>query len=81
MRLYVDENFPLAMTEELQRPGHDVLTAYEDGRANQAIPDDKVLLRATELQRAVLTINRVDFKRFRPSVYWCGPFDIGEKRI
>ena len=51
MLLYADENFPLAVTEELQRLGHDVLTAYEDGRANQAIPDDKVLLRTTELGR------------------------------
>jgi hypothetical protein len=63
MQLYADENLPLAMTEALRRLGHDVLTAYDDGRANQAMPDDKVLLRATELKRAVLTLNRVDFKR------------------
>jgi hypothetical protein len=63
MLLYADENFPLAVTEELQRLGHGVLTAYDDGRANQAVPDEKVLLRATELGRAVLTLNRQDFKR------------------
>ena len=63
MLLYADENFPLAATEALRRLGHDVLTAYEDGQANQAIPDDRVLLRATELGRAVLTLNRRDFKR------------------
>ena len=63
MLLYADENVPLAVIEELQRLEHDVLTAYEDGRANQAVPDDNVLLRATELGRAVLTLNRQDFKR------------------
>lgn len=63
MLLYADENVPLAVTEALRRLGHDVLTAHEDGRANQAVPDDKVLLRAAELGRAVLTLNRHDFKR------------------
>ncbi len=29
MLLYADENFPLAVTEELQRLGHDVLTAHD----------------------------------------------------
>ncbi|MGI8669548.1 MAG: DUF5615 family PIN-like protein [Aridibacter sp.] len=41
--------------------GHDVLTALEDKRANQKIPDEDVLKRATELERAVITINRIDF--------------------
>ena len=62
-RLYADENFPLRVVEELRALGHDVLTAFEDGKANLAISDQDVLKRATELQRAVLTINRVDFKR------------------
>ena len=61
--LYADENFPLKVVEELRRLGFDVLTAYEDGRANQAIPDEDVLTRALELGRAVLTGNRQDFKR------------------
>ena len=63
MLLYADENFPLAVIEALRQMGHDVLTAYDDGRANQAVPDEKVLSRATELLRAVLTLNRQDFKR------------------
>ena len=63
MALYADENFPLRVVEELRRLGHDVLTAFEDGRANQSITDRDLLLRATELGRAVLTLNRVDFKR------------------
>ena len=63
MLFYADENFPLDTVVELRRLGHDVLTALEDERANQKIPDEKVLERATELRRAVLTINRVDFKQ------------------
>ena len=43
--------------------GHDVLTALEDGRANQSIPDEDLLARATEIGRTLLTINRLDFKR------------------
>lgn len=63
MRLYVDENVPLTVTEALRGLGHDVLTAYDDGRANLAIPDENVLLRATEISRVLLTFNRQDFKR------------------
>jgi len=63
MRLYADENFSLAVTEALRALGHDVLTALEDGRANQAIPDEQVLARATELERVLLTLNRRDFRR------------------
>lgn len=63
MRLYAEENFPLAVTEALRGLGHDVLTTYDDGRANLAIPDENVLLRATELSRALLTLNRRDFMR------------------
>src|SRR3989442_12904236 len=63
MTLYADENFPLRTVEELRRLGHDVLTALEDGRANQSIPDEDLLARATEIGRTLLTINRLDFKR------------------
>jgi Domain of unknown function (DUF5615) len=61
MKFYADENFALAVVVELRKIGHDVLTAFEDEKANQRIPDDKVLERSTELGRAVLTINRKDF--------------------
>jgi hypothetical protein len=54
-RFYADENFPLPVVEELRRLGHDVLTMYEDGRANQSIPDEEVLALATGKQRALLT--------------------------
>jgi hypothetical protein len=63
MLFYADENFPLDVVGELRNLGHDCLTAFEDGRANQKISDEKVLERAGELGRAVLTINRIDFKK------------------
>lgn len=63
MRFYADENFAIAVLVELRNLGHDVLTAFEDGRANQKISDDKVLERAAERGRAVLTVNRKDFKK------------------
>ena len=63
MLFYADENFPLDVVIELRRLGNDVLTAFEDGRANQGIEDERVLRRAIKLNRAVLTINRIDFKR------------------
>jgi hypothetical protein len=63
MSLYADENFPLRVIEELRRLGHDVLTALEDGKANQSITDSDLLARAMELKRTLLTLNRRDFKR------------------
>lgn len=60
---YSDENFPKRVVEELRRLGHDVLTSYEAGRANQKIPDDQVLAYAKGENRAVLTLNRLDFIR------------------
>lgn len=63
MKLYADENFPLRTVEELRRLGHDVLTTFEDGKANQAVPDERILARATELSRVLLTLNRKDFIR------------------
>lgn len=63
MRFYADENFPLAVVVELRRLGHDVITAFEDGRANKAVSDEKVLARSAKLDRILLTINRRDFIR------------------
>jgi hypothetical protein len=40
-RLYAEETFPLRVVEELRRLGHDVLTTFEDGRANQAISQER----------------------------------------
>lgn len=60
-RFYADENFPLPVVEELRRLGHDVLTMYEDGKANQSISDEEVLSLAVASGRALLTINRKHF--------------------
>ena len=61
--LSADENFSVPVVLLLRSVGHDVVTAHEDGRANQGIDDQDVLERATELGRAVLTFNRQDCHR------------------
>jgi Domain of unknown function (DUF5615) len=60
-RLYANENLPLPVVEELRRLGHDVLTAYEAGKAGQSVPDEDVLAFASAAGRAVLTLNRKHF--------------------
>ena len=62
-RLYSNENFPLPVVAKLRDLGHDVLTIQETGKADQALPDDKVLEFATAENRAVLTLNRRHFIR------------------
>ena len=62
-RLYSNENFPLPVVEKLRALGHDVLTIQEAGKADQALPDDKVLEVATADNRTVLTLNRRHFVR------------------
>lgn len=61
--MYADENVSRKVVVVLRAAGHDILTALEDGRANQRIDDPDVLARATELGRAVLTSNRLDYHR------------------
>lgn len=61
-RLYADECFPGPIVRRLRVLGHDVLTAREDGRADQKIPDPDVLVRAMALGRAVLTNDRDDYR-------------------
>ena len=51
--LYVDHHVRAAATKGLRRRGIDVLTAFEDGRAEA--PDEELLARATELGRVVFT--------------------------
>src|SRR5437868_3058573 len=65
---YSDENVPLQLVEAVRALGRDVLTALDDGRANQGIDDPDVLARAAELGRAVLTGNRGDFRRLHRRV-------------
>lgn len=62
-KIYANENFPRRVVEELRLLGHDLLTSFEAGRANQQVPDEQVLAFATEQQRLVLTLNRFDFIR------------------
>ena len=59
--LYADENFPLPVVEELRRLGFDVLTMYEDDKANQSLTDEAVLSIASDKQRGLLTANRRHF--------------------
>ena len=58
---YADENFPLEVVDALRKRGHDVLTAFEAGQANQRIADEAVVEFATRSGRTVLTLNRWDF--------------------
>ncbi|MFV0444719.1 MAG: DUF5615 family PIN-like protein [Planctomycetaceae bacterium] len=58
LTLYTDQHVHSAVIGGLRRRGIDVLTAFEDGFADQ---DDEVLLiRATELERVLFTQD-VDF--------------------
>ncbi len=62
-RFYSNENFPFPVVAELRRLGHDVLTIQETGMGNRKVPDPDVLVLAHQEQRALLTINRKDFRR------------------
>jgi len=62
-RLYADEDFPFPFVERLRQLGHDVITTFEAGRANQGIGDADQLAFATSLGRAMLTRNRRHFAR------------------
>jgi predicted nuclease of predicted toxin-antitoxin system len=62
-RFYSNENFPLPVVEKLRALGHDILTIQETGKADQALPDEKVLEFAAAENRAVLTLNRRHFIR------------------
>lgn len=55
MRLLANENFPLDAVEALRANGHDVAWIREDSRG---IADDKVLLRAQEENRIVVTFDK-----------------------
>ena len=60
-RLYADEDFPFPVVERLRQLGHDVLTVFEAGQANQAVADADQLAFATRLGRAIVTRNRRHF--------------------
>ncbi|MGK7900524.1 MAG: DUF5615 family PIN-like protein [Hormoscilla sp.] len=60
-RLYADEQFPRRVVELLINLGHDVLTVQLSGNAGRS--DEEVLAFAVSENRAVLTLDRRDFKR------------------
>ena len=62
-RLFADEDFPLPVVNELRLLGHDAVTVFECGRANQRWPDEQVFARAQKEARILLTHNRQHFKR------------------
>lgn len=62
-KFYSDEGFPKETSQWLRILDHDVLTVQEANNANQKITDEEVLAFATNEQRAVLTLNRLDFMR------------------
>jgi predicted nuclease of predicted toxin-antitoxin system len=61
IRFYANENLSAVVVKHLRSLGHDVLTSYDAGNANQGIPDDQVLVTATVDERCVITFNRKDF--------------------
>jgi predicted nuclease of predicted toxin-antitoxin system len=61
IKLYADENIPKSIITILRELGHNILTAQEAFKANQRIPDSEVLTYATQIHRAIITLNRNDF--------------------
>jgi hypothetical protein len=59
VRLALDHHYPIAISEQLQRKGHDAVTALERGW--QAEPDESLLTLCLGEQRALLTNNVSDF--------------------
>lgn len=55
MRLLANENFPLDAVEALRADGHDVAWIREDSRGT---PDDKILQRAQNENRIVVTFDK-----------------------
>jgi hypothetical protein len=66
-RLYADEDVPRPLVDHLRALGHDVVTAFEAGRANQKIQDADILAEATNLGRVVVTHNRKHYIRLHAS--------------
>lgn len=58
---YSNENFALDMVKMLRKLGHTIITSYDAGQANQAIPDQEALDYATCSNLAIITFNRDDF--------------------
>lgn len=61
--LLADENFSVEVSKLLHEFGHDVITLQDLNLAGIKYPDEKVLEKAKETGRCVLTFNRKDFIR------------------
>jgi len=55
LRLYMDHHIDSRITSGLRQRGCDVLTAFEDGYERRS--DEDLLMRATELDRMVVTFD------------------------
>ena len=76
-QLYADEDFPFPVVKRLRQLGHDILTAYDAGQANQAIEDADQLAFATSLGRAIVARNRRHFiSLHRRSIHHAGIISI-----
>lgn len=62
-RTSLRKHFPVQTVRELRVLGHDVLTSFEAGNANRAVPDAEVLAFAPSASRVLLTQNRLHFLR------------------
>ncbi len=56
LAFYMDHQFPVSVTRGLRRRGVDVLTAFDDG--TQEVNDEQLLIRATELGRVLVTLDK-----------------------
>ncbi|MCB0597134.1 MAG: DUF5615 family PIN-like protein [Lewinellaceae bacterium] len=61
--LLADENFSIEVSRLLGKFGYDVVTLQDLNLAGIKYPDEKVLEKAKESGRCVLTFNRKDFIR------------------
>ena len=59
--ILADENFSRQSVDLLQSFGHNLISLDSIGLSQIGLPDEKVLKKATELNRCVLTFNRLDF--------------------
>lgn len=57
---------------ELRKRGHDVLTSFDAGNANDAVPDASVLAFASTNRRILLTLNRRHFLRLHGEIEHAG---------
>lgn len=67
IKLYANENFPVETVLILKNLGYDILSTHDAGQSNLKIPDEEVLAFAIAEGRAIITVNRKDFKRLHRS--------------